>query len=259
MPLYIARRSGTMAFLIHARSREHLDAILEEKDDAVAHTVEVYGGPLCLALSVPASVEGEPVYSSPEPELRARFEGSSTVDALRRLPSIDPFDAFDGGWSQLRRCAFPSFGMALDEILQHAEEGEDVSREALERAIAADVIEQGRLALWRERRVEGQAHGGWQILDMMLSPGSPRANRSTGALRREGGSGEGIDAVAEEPEARAVAGDHAAELRAQMIEAIVRFGEIGMVVNAEEVRWRVGNPPRGEGPTLAAALANAGA
>ncbi|MEN8183649.1 MAG: hypothetical protein ABFS46_14060 [Myxococcota bacterium] len=76
MPLYLARGPATLAFLIRARDRDHLNYIIDAMFDPGMFEVEVYDGPLALTLSLPAELDGETDFADAEPDLKVRFTGS---------------------------------------------------------------------------------------------------------------------------------------------------------------------------------------
>lgn len=265
MPLYLARGPATMAFLIRARDRDHLNYILDAELDPGAFEAEVYDGPLALVLSLPASLEGEPAFASPTPDLRVSFRGSTDREALLALPKVAPFDPYEEEWSHLRRRAFPKLGELLDGLGDEAEEGEQTVRAAVEAAIAEDVIAQGRRAFWQEERVEGEERARREQLGVTVALESLLAGgRTHGEWRAEGWADEDDEDIDDEGFDEDEGGldedddVDGADLHPRMREAVERFGEMSLAVTANGVRWRLGNPVVAEGATLEEALERAG-
>lgn len=246
MPLYLARGPATFAFLIRARDRNHLNYIIDALFDPGLFQVEVYDGPLCLTLSLPAELDGETDFAELEPDLQVRFNGSLEREEVLALPAVRPLDEFEDEWSHLRRRAFPNLGIMLDGFADETDEGSEASRDEIEAAICRDVIEQGRLAA-RSQLPDDEEAAQWQVLGMSVPVDSVL---SGGATHAEWAASDWDD-TCEDP------ADLAAELLGQVDRAVDRFGEVNVTFTAGDVRWRLGRPVISEGATLTEAIAQA--
>ncbi len=248
MPLYLARGPSSFAYLIRARDRDHVNYIIDAMDDPGLFEVEVYDGPLNLMLTLPVTLAGDPDFSEAKPDLKVQYTGPTDYDQLTTLPTVDSLAEFEDEWNHLRRCAFPQFAAAIDDFdtaNASTDSSAEVPREDLEAAIARDVIEQGRHALYTHLPTDDEDETQTQLgvsvpVESLLAGGRTHM--------RWFNSDWGDDPA--EP-------NSAEQFQKQLDRAINRFGEVNLSFTANGRRWVIGRPAIAEGATLPEAIANA--
>ncbi len=250
MPLYLARGPATFAYLIRARDRDHVNYIIDAMLDPGLFQIEVYDGPLSLMLELPATLDGDTDFSEAQPDLKVKFTDRTDYDQLLDLPTVHALDEFVDEWGHLRRCAFPHFAAAIDEFNDNSDSTDlsaEVPREDLEAAIARDVIEQGRHALYTHPPADDEAEATERTqLGVSVPVDSLLAGRST---HMRWSNSDWTDAPADPGSAE--------HFQQQLDRAINRYGEVNLSFTANGRCWRIGRPAIAEGATLPEALANA--
>ena len=152
MPLYLVRGPDTEALLIHAHDREELADILDEEADPRIFEVQVYDGPLCLRLSVPAVV----TYASGRRvivDYQGKCDGVSLYETAIAVSARG--ETGENMMEAIRCLAFPHFAAAFDAELDDFDLEEVMAdKSALEAGLARDLEEHSLRAPWRDPAAE---------------------------------------------------------------------------------------------------------